>query len=188
MPWFRLGEPGVIPRWRVTNLPPLAYCSHTLGPLLDLMGDRAVSVSGVCGGRARLGEAETFPLETAVLQTEKGAIINLTNGFLLGHPMSFFLALYGTAGSVRVMNVGGVRAMLSTEATGDQWQEIEMPWTDRPDGRDHLQIMVDEFIESVRTDTAPPFDEARSMDFCLPGVLAHESALRGGERLEVPLF
>jgi len=26
------------------------------------------------------------------------------------------------------------------------------------------------------------------MDFCLPGVLAHESAKQGGARLEVPLF
>ena len=46
--------------------------------------------------------------------------------------------------------------------------------------------MVDEFITSIVQDRPPPLDAHRSMDFVLPGVIAHESALQGGVRLPVP--
>ena len=188
VPFSRAGEPGVRPLWRLSDLPPLTYSSHTLGPLLELMDDRCVSVSGVCAGRGEVAGVEVFPLETAVLQTQNGATINLTNGFILGHPLGFAFAIYGTTGAIRVTNFDRPTALIATDEQGGQWREFELPWAERDDGKDHVQVMVDEFIESVRNDTSPPFDEARSMDFCLPGVLAHESARRGGDRLEIPLF
>jgi predicted dehydrogenase len=188
VPFSRLGQPGVKPLWRVTNLPPLAYSSHTLGPLLHLMDDRCISVTGLCGGMGEVGGIPLYPLETAVLQTQKGATINLTNGFMLGHPFGFFLALYGAEGALRISYTDRPRMAVATDADGGKWQETTLQWAERADGRNHLQVMVDDFIESVVKDTPPPFDEARSMDFCLPGVLAHESAMRGGEKLEVPLF
>ncbi len=178
--------------WRFTDLPPLAYSSHTLGPLLQLMGDRCINATGIVGGRQEVAGVEVFPLETAILETEGGRTISLTNGFMLSHPFIWCAALYGTEGSIRVINTDyrtpeALRVLISTD---DQpgWRDWPMPWHEREDGRDHLQVMVDEFVHSVVDDTAPPFDEARSMDFCLPGVLAHESARQGGVRLDVPLF
>ncbi len=188
VPFSRLGEPGITPLWRLTDLPPLAYSSHTLGPLLSLMDDRCVAVSGVCGGRRDVAGVDVFPLETAVFRTQKGATINLTNGFIVGHPLGFFFALYGTEGSVRIVNTGTPQGYIATDAEGSRWRELALPWADRTDGCDHVQVMVDEFIDSVRNDTAPPIDEARSMDYCLPGVLAHESAKHDGKKLEIPLF
>jgi len=91
--------------WRFTDLPPLAYASHTLGPLLHLMGDRCVSVTGTVGGRCEIAGVDVFPIETAVLQTESGRVINLTNGFMLSHPFIWMAALYGlstpTTGTLR---------------------------------------------------------------------------------------
>lgn len=192
-PLSAAGEPGLQPLWRFSDLPPLAYSSHTLGPLLYLMGDRCVSVTGAVAGRREVVGVDMFPLETAILQTERSGTINLTNGFMLSHPFVFFLALYGTEGSLRVMNLdyrdpAALRVVISTDAEGGGWRDWPMAWHERDDGRDHLQVMVDDFIAAVVNDTAPPFDEARSMDFCLPGVMAHESAKRGGERLQIPLF
>lgn len=178
--------------WRFTDLPPLAYSSHTLGPLLELMDDRCVSAMGLVGGRREVAGVEVFPLEIAVLETEGGRTINLTNGFMLSHPFVWMAALYGTEGSVRVINTDyrdpqALRVLVSTDDEPG-WRDWPMEWHARNDGRDHLQVMVDDFVESVVENTPPPFDEARSMDFCLPGVLAHESARQGGRRLDVPLF
>ena len=193
LPLSSAGEPGLKPMWRFSDLPPLAYSSHTLGPLLHLMGDRCVSVTGSVAGRQEVAGVDMFPLETAILETEGGGTINLTNGFMLSHPFVFFLALYGTEGSIRVMNLDyrdpeALRVVISTDAEGGGWRDWPMEWHERDDGRDHLQVMVDDFAASVINDSPPPFDEARSMDFCLPGVLAHESARLGGEPLQIPLF
>jgi predicted dehydrogenase len=181
-----------IASWRFTDLPPLAYSSHTLGPLLQLMDDRCVSVVGIAGGRQQVAGVEVFPLETAILETEGGRTVSLTNGFMLSHPFIWCAALYGTEGSIRVINTDyrtpeALRVLISTDAEPG-WRDWPMPWHERADGRDHLQVMVDDFVQAILDDTPPPFDEARSMDFCLPGVLAHESAEQGGVWLDVPLF
>ena len=178
--------------WRFTDLPPLAYSSHTLGPLLQLMDDRCTTATGIVGGRQEVAGVDVFPLETAVLETEGGRTINLTNGFMLSHPFIWLAALYGTEGSVRVINTDyrnpkALRVLISTD-DDPGWRDWPMEWHARDDGRDHIQVMVDEFVASVIDGTPAPFDEARSMDFCLPGVLAHESAKRGGAKLEVPSF
>ncbi len=178
--------------WRFTDLPPLAYASHTLGPLLHLMGDRCTTVTGIVGGRREIAGVEVFPLETAVLETEGGCTINLTNGFMLSHPFIWCAALYGTEGSLRVINTDyrdphALRVLISTD-DDPGWRDLPMEWHERDDGRDHLQVMVDEFVQSAIDGTPAPFDEARSMDFCLPGVLAHESGKQGGVKLDVPLF
>ncbi|MFP4250668.1 MAG: Gfo/Idh/MocA family protein [Armatimonadota bacterium] len=178
--------------WRFTDLPPLAYASHTLGPLLHLIGDRCTTATGIVGGRREIAGADVFPLETAVLETEGGRTINLTNGFMLSHPFIWLAALYGTEGSVRVINTDyrtpeALRVLISTD-DDPGWRDWEMEWHGRDDGRDHLQVMVDDFVASVVDGTPAPFDEARSMDFCLPGVLAHESAKQGGVKMEVPGF
>ncbi len=192
-PLSAAGEPGLTPLWRFSDLPPLAYSSHTLGPLLHLMGDRCVTATGIVAGRQDVVGVDMFPLETAIFETESGGTINLTNGFMLSHPFVFFLALYGTEGSIRVMSTDytdpeALRVVISTDEAGPGWRDWPMQWHERDDDRDHLQVMVDDFAASVMTDAPAPFDEARSMDFCLPGVLAHESARRGGERIDIPLF
>lgn len=187
------GESGLTPLWRLSGLPPLTYSSHTLGPLLELMDDRCVNVTGLGAGRREIAGLDVFPLQTAVLQTEQGRTVNLTNGFMLSHPFVWFAGLYGTEGSIRVICTDyrgpeGLRVLIATDEKGSEWRDWPMAWQERDDGRDHLEVMVDDFIEAIRTDSAPPFDEARSMDFCLPGVLAHESAKQGGETLQVPLY
>ena len=178
--------------WRFTDLPPLAYASHTLGPLLHLMEDRCVSVTGIVGGRQEIAGVDVFPLETAVLETEGGCTINLTNGFMLSHPFIWMAALYGTEGSVRVINTdyrdpNALRVLIATD-DDPQWRDWEMEWHARDDGQEHVQALVNDFVDSVLSSRPAPFDEARSMDFCLPGVLAHDSAKQGGVKLEVPLF
>jgi hypothetical protein len=46
--------------------------------------------------------------------------------------------------------------------------------------------MLGEFVDSVRHNTKPPIDVHESMDMTVPGILAHQSGLEGGVKLDVP--
>lgn len=47
-------------------------------------------------------------------------------------------------------------------------------------------FLVDDFVRAVADDTLPPVNAWQAARFTLPGVIAHESARRGGERLTIP--
>lgn len=47
-------------------------------------------------------------------------------------------------------------------------------------------FLVDDFVRAVEDGTLPPVNAWTAARFTLPGVIAHESARRGGERLAIP--
>jgi predicted dehydrogenase len=50
------------------------------------------------------------------------------------------------------------------------------------------QFLVDDFVRAVSARTLPTVDAWTAARFTLPGIIAHQSALQGGERLEIPDF
>jgi predicted dehydrogenase len=189
VPWSRReGRADLTPSWRATDLPPLKYCSHTLGPLLSLMGDHCVSVSAVQTGPHTFAEVGMIDYATAVLRTERGAAITLTNGFGLAHPFAFFLALCGTRGALRCANYGTPEVRIHRDGPEAGWRPLACGWYDRPDGRDWLDVMFEEFVASIRDDTDPPIDVYTAMDYTVPGICAHLSAEQGGAPIAVPDF
>jgi predicted dehydrogenase len=50
------------------------------------------------------------------------------------------------------------------------------------------QFLVDDFVTAVNNRTLPPVNAWLAARFTLPGIVAHESALRGGERLPIRDF
>jgi predicted dehydrogenase len=49
-------------------------------------------------------------------------------------------------------------------------------------------FLADDFVTAVATKSLPPVNAWVAARFTLPGIVAHESALRGGERLQIPDF
>lgn len=183
----RAKHEGVRPAWRATDLPPLKYCSHTLGPLLYLMDDRCVTACGLATGSRTLPELPTDDVQVGIFKTAKGSVLRLTNGFSIAHPYGFFLGLYGTRGSVRFMRAGESKVKVYTDDQPDAgWQDWELSWSERPDGRDWLNVMIEGFIESVRTNGPSPVNTSRSMDYTVPGICATMSAGMGGQPVDVP--
>lgn len=181
--------PNAKKTWRATHLPPLFYTSHTLGPLLTLMDDRVVSAIGLSTGVRTAPDLGTIDLEAGLFQTEKGAVIRLTNGFSLAHPMALYYNLAGTKGSAKMQRTNTNTFIWYSETAQPEmngWQSVPETWYNRPDGENHLAVMVREFVESLINDTPPPIDVYRSLDFVLPGITAHQSAIQGGMKLEVP--
>jgi hypothetical protein len=48
--------------------------------------------------------------------------------------------------------------------------------------------LVDDFVRAVETATTPPINAWTAARFTVPGIIAHQSALQGGARLQVPDF
>ena len=48
--------------------------------------------------------------------------------------------------------------------------------------------MIRDFLDALDAGARPPIDVMRSMDFTVPGIVAHESAMSDGNWREVPLF
>jgi len=187
VPWAeRQAHPEAAPSWRATDLPPLKYCSHTLGPLLHLMQDRCTTACGFDAGAHSFPSAGTIDYASAVLRTEAGRVITLTNGFGVAHPFIFRIALYGTKGSLRCVSFGSPTMRIYRDCDGGGWRELSMEWYDRPDGRDWLVVMLQGFADSIRDNTPPPIDVHTSLDYTVPGICAHLSAERGGEPVRVP--
>ncbi len=178
------------PTWRASDLPPLFYCSHTLGPLLHLMEDRCTMAMGLNTGAKVAPEVCRVDMESGLLQTAGGRAIRLTNGFCIAHPFSLFTGLYGTNGSIRMVNLGGlqVKAWFEEQAQESQWWDLPMAYEEREDGRHWVTVMLEEFVASIRDDAQPPMDVYASMDCTLPGICAHMSAEQGGAQVRVPDF
>ena len=181
-------RPNAKPAWRATDLPPLLYCSHTLGPLLHLMDDRIVTACG--SGVQDKGMPGKVPtdLEAALFSTAKGATVRLTNGFTLAHPFAMYYSLVGTRGSAKLFNAGDMTVKYYSDLEPDKsgWQDLDLTWGSRPDGCGNVDVMVDDFIEAIVNDGPLPKDIHASLDMQLPGIVAHESAMQGGVMMEVP--
>ncbi|MFE7569720.1 Gfo/Idh/MocA family protein [Streptomyces sp. NPDC057539] len=49
-------------------------------------------------------------------------------------------------------------------------------------------FLADDFVTAVTTGALPPVNAWAAARYTLPGIVAHDSALKGGERLEIPDF
>ena len=58
--------------------------------------------------------------------------------------------------------------------------------TNGHEGSHHF--LADDFVTAVNTGTLPPVNAWLAARYTLPGIVAHESALKGGERLDIPDF
>lgn len=175
--------------WRATDLPPILYTSHTLGPLLHFMEDRVISAVGLSTGSKTAPDLGTIDLEVGLFETEKGSIIRLTNGFTLAHPYGLHYSLCGTKGSIKMQSAGAqsfVWFSEQAEPAMSGWEPAPQEWLQRADGGNGVEAMTREFVAAVIGSAPPPIDVHRSLDFVLPGVMAHESAMQGGVKLDVP--
>ena len=46
--------------------------------------------------------------------------------------------------------------------------------------------MIEAFMSCIRDDTRPPLDIHAALQMALPGLCAHQSALQGGQMVEIP--
>ncbi len=182
--------------WRA-SMPPIHYCTHSLGPLLDIMDDRCVTAVGFNTGCNVAPEFGAIDMEAGIFRTAKGGVVKILCGFsITREPPLLWHSVYGTRGCIESKRCG--------------WDKMKGYFEDVPDLRDMITypvdishtkappeaqlgghgtseyFLVEEFIDSVINDTPEPIDVYRSMDYTVPGICAHISAESDGMPVEVP--
>ncbi len=188
--------------WRATR-PPIWYCAHCLGPLLTLMNDRVVKVVGMHSGFHRFPDRTDKPgfldMEVGLFHTEKGKVIKILRSQTPVRAHMVWYCLYGTKGSVengRLHEDGGMLYIPKEMGPEKKAQTPKYSVVD-PDAPEEAKegghgtseyFMIRDFIDAVKNNTNPPIDIVRAIDFTVPGILAHQSALAGGKMLDVPVY
>lgn len=184
-------------KWRAQRAP-IHYCSHSVGPILYLMDDYIIRCT--CMGKdvniiPNVGVG-AIDVQVALFETSRGVIIKVLRSSVLSRkPALCHYELYGTKGFIE----NGLEEYDNEGYTYFEDQdEISKPMTcssSDPDAPKEALLgghgtseyyIVRDFIRSIESDTTPPIDVIRAMDMTVPGIIAHEAAMKGNIWLDVP--
>ncbi len=180
--------------WR-DNYPAIKYLTHSLGPILDIIDDRCVSVSCMMPDVEYNPENSIQKNGIALFKTEKGAVIRILICFNAYVGYGHRYMIIGTAGCVENDPTKPLEEALSyasmREVDGSLYRKLEIPVTLMAEGEEETRgrgeiKMLRDFISCIQNDTESPIDVDKAINMSLPGIIAHESALRGGELMEIP--
>jgi len=202
-----------VTRWRrfwQTGINGNTYPTHSLGPLLQWLRTRVVSVTCMGSGHhhrdPRGDEYANEDSTTTLCKLATGGMVTLRLDMLSNRPHNMVhYALQGTNGCYESGRDGGdePRVWLKGRSKDDHtWQSLWeyerefLPaiWRDPPEearraghgGGDYFQVR--EFADSILSDTRLPIDVFDALDFTVPGLVSQESIRRGSVPLPVPDF
>ena len=185
------------PTWRAT-LPPIHYCTHSLGPLLKVTGARCVTACGLATASKLDPGPDRQDMEVGIFQTDTGATIKILAGFRVVREPSFhYYSVYGTRGCLETERPPAPqRTNAFLERIPHLQNMIEIPLgLDVPRAPAGAGVgghgtaeyfMVRDFVDAIRDDATPPIDIHAALEMSLPGLCAHQSALSGGRPIEIP--
>ncbi len=189
--------------WR-HDRPPIWYCAHTLGPLLVLMKDRIVKACGLTTGFNKLPKFKKhigfLDFEVGFFKTLKGSVIKILRSQVVSRPHVVWYALYGTKGHLENSRLDPLSrdGMVFIEGEMDKHHpkttlcpivDPHAPADARRGGHGTSEyFMIRDFLKAIATRTRPPIDAVLAADMTIPGLIAHQSAMRGGVWMDVPLM
>lgn len=186
------------------------YCTHSLGPLLYITGERVTSVScvEVPGGKFFPDNFNpTMHLMNMVTDTGTVLRVRVDHVSPRPHQMAYY-AVQGTEGSFESWRGHGDTSKLwlsddhepsRVSGEGAQWhatgdyaaqytpERLAAPTEASFGGHGTSEYwLLRDFLASVRGEIACPIDIHRAMDYTLPGIVALESAVTLGTPISVP--
>ena len=182
--------------WRITN-PAIKYLTHELGPLLYILDDRCISVTCM---ESDVVYNPYFPEKkgtgVAMFKTEKGRIIHILISFGSYTSPDHNFRILGTRGSIetdRLKKVYQAHSFANLQSIpGTFTEKLDIPVTtgyagekDGTHGGGDRRMLHD-FMQCVKKGIPPKLDVDFALRMTIPGILAHESAVRGGEPMEIP--
>ncbi|NCO38109.1 MAG: hypothetical protein COZ06_03130 [Armatimonadetes bacterium CG_4_10_14_3_um_filter_66_18] len=183
--------------WRETY-ESIKYCTHSLGPIMRLIDEDLEWVSCFDTGSHVNKKPGQHDAMAALFRTRSNVAVRLLTSFVNHYPgCNHHYRVYGTKGYFeRTPAYNGAPKVLfrSTELYLDK-AFVELPIdTLRPEyvgnaraaghgGADYA--LLDRFFGAVRTGGPAPIGVRDALRMSLPGVLAAESARRGGELLRI---
>jgi hypothetical protein len=165
-----------------------------------MAGDRIVRACGIGQGHRVMPEAPIggIDMQVGLFETEKGMTIKLLRTSVMPRkPAIHYYALHGTKGYIESNRSGiGRPGILYIEGEMQAQKEIEvqasdpaLPESARAGGHGTAEYcLIQDFLGTLERGEKPRIDVVRAMDITVPGLVAHESAMRGGVWLDVPSF
>jgi predicted dehydrogenase len=196
--------------------PPMQYPTHSTSQILAVTGARMTHVScqGFVDrhedGLFRAGVNRwdnPFSNESALFRMSDGSLCRINEFRRVGHPGAVRMTLYGTRGGIEESVAGAWwvardprecvaidRELALGEVDGFRGVAPVHPVARLPRGFRGLpsghagshQFLVDDFVRACLSGETPPNNVWQAARYVLPGIVAHESAVRGGELLSVP--
>lgn len=203
------------PTWR-HGMPPMLYPTHCTAYPISVTGERLQHVSCIGWGDKSPALKDNpynnpFWNETALFKTDKGnssrisicwrgALMGTERGEWHGTKMSLFARDPNGLGVMKVnaseelaKDDGGFeckKAELEKYQQPMWWMTDMLPEPMRHNsGHDGSHTFIThEFIDAIVKERKPKVDIYEAIAYTAPGIVAHESALKGGDWLEIPNF
>jgi predicted dehydrogenase len=191
------GGRGAVPSWRA-SFDPIRYSTHEVGPFLMIMDDRIISAACMETRFPVENNNGIIWMETAIFKTLAGRVIRELVSFSLARePAHHFYSLYGTLGSIetdRYRWTENLKVYFEGETAKEKMDDVatslvhpDVPPEAVAGGHGTSEyFMINDFVRSIREDTAPVLDVYKGLDMTLPGICAAASAQSGGRLIEVP--
>jgi predicted dehydrogenase len=168
------------------------------------------ATDGLYGSDAnRWGNA--FSNESALFKMSDGSMCRINEFRRIGHPGATRMTLFGTTASFE-SNSAGARWVRKTSQDTERLDELLAPvgvmtehgwylnlsqvhpvsrlpqtFVGLPNEHEGAhQFLVDDFVTACVQRSLPPNHVWRAARYTIPGIVAHESALRGGDLLPIP--
>jgi len=186
--------------WR-HGFPPMHYPTHSTGFLVGVTRERLTEVSCLGWSNPRIdvyAKADNayhnpFSDQTALMKTDKGHMCRCNvfwSGVASGERAQWFganLAYYMPGSAGRPFRINGHNA--------PDWKEVPKFWHllpkpmrhDSGHGGSHT-FLTHEFIAALVEQREPAVNVYEALAMTAPGIVAYQSALKGGEQLKVPTF
>jgi len=181
----------VWPLWR-GDQPPIQYLTHDLGPLLEVLDDRVVSVNCMEGPWWQTEAPLRADGQYGLFKTAKGRLIRILVTLNTRRPGAHNYRLFGTEGSTEwYSHEGFCRRLGKDRDEKEGWERVDIG-TGRTDvaagsghgGTDIWSAIT--FSRALLAGKRVPIDVYRMADYTLPGILANRSAENGGGAVTVP--
>lgn len=209
--WFENGQPT----WR-HGLPPMHYPTHCTAHLISVTGERLTEVSclGWGDGDPLLkGNPYGNPFwnETAQFRTNRGNAMQVQvwwrgahrgteRAQYYGDKMSFFFpdpngigAVVVRSGKQTEKDSGGFERQLPAFENYKipEWWKTDLlpePLRHNSGHEGSHTFITHEFVDAVINQRRPAVNVDEAIAYTAPGIVAHQSALKDGERLKIPNF
>jgi len=185
------GRTDVKPIWRADQ-PPIQYLTHDLGPILELLDDRCVSVTCQSAPFQCLDAPLRSDGQIALFQTAKGTLIKIMVTLSTRRPGEHRYRIFGVEGGAEWFSYEKFcRRFLRDSAEKEGWETVPIGLgsigddTSAGHGGADLKL-ARHFTRSVLEDKPAPIDVYRAIEYTLPGILAAKSADLGGTPITIP--
>lgn len=194
------GDPTKARTWRY-GFPPMHYPTHSTGMLTGVTGERLVEVSCLGWGDDNPilkdnAYKNPFWSATAFFKTDRGHACRIAVYWRVASGGGERAKWFGNKKSFHMTHPNGLGPILCE--VGDKvipfknpnYWETELPAPMRIDsghGGSHT-FLTHEFIQAILENRRPTVDVYEAVAYTAPGIVAHQSALRGGEQMKVPDF